>query len=305
MSEEPESPATPVTVDLLKVLRAKPIKVLPTDRLNAEKQFGVIRGYVAASGPERKAVANKEVGAIVQIHENTVSICNPFLQDNGLLVKEGQKNRPSEEAADYAQAYEWDTDKAAHQLAPVFRRAWFGAALIPKLMFRALTKDEAITFLANEAKAPKEYKPNLEMILEYLKTAGVINMEGSNITLGPTARGPVDNGLHALAASHAAGDPTIAGAALAVTSGPTSAGAGTTTTPTTARFSKNLDPLIVGLIDKLPDSSADAAWPLADRARWLNAAANIFDLMYTDPGPEGITVSLEGKTLSIKKGAGP
>ena len=41
------------------------------------------------------------------------------------------------------------------------------------------------------------------------------------------------------------------------------------------------DPLIQGLFSKLPEPSA--AWPLPARQKWLQTAANIFDLMYT-PG---------------------
>jgi hypothetical protein len=38
------------------------------------------------------------------------------------------------------------------------------------------------------------------------------------------------------------------------------------------------DPLIEGLFSKLPDPSTE--WPLPARQKWLQTAANIFDLMY-------------------------
>ena len=38
------------------------------------------------------------------------------------------------------------------------------------------------------------------------------------------------------------------------------------------------DPLIQGLFSKLPEPEAE--WPLAARQKWLQTAANIFDLMY-------------------------
>jgi hypothetical protein len=38
------------------------------------------------------------------------------------------------------------------------------------------------------------------------------------------------------------------------------------------------DPLIQGLFSKLPEPSAE--WPLPARQKWLQTAANIFDLMY-------------------------
>jgi hypothetical protein len=46
-----------------------------------------------------------------------------------------------------------------------------------------------------------------------------------------------------------------------------------------------LDPLILGLVRKLP--APDELWPIADRVRWLQAAANNFSLLYkSDDGGE-------------------
>lgn len=285
-NESSESSAAPST-ESIKSSKAKPIKVLPTERLGFEKQLGVLRGYAAASGAERKAVSNRDVSTIVQIHENTVSICNPFFQDVGLLSKEGMKNRPSDEVADYAQAFEWDPEKAAGKLACVFRKSWFGTALIPKLTFRSLTKDEATTFLANEAKAPKEYKTNLEILLEYLRAAGVIQSDGATITLGPNAKDSSENGGVQLNKQN--GGPVDP-----------SAGGGAPQIPPPVEDEPRMEPLIRGLIEKLPE--AGSKWNLVDRAKWLNAAASNFDLMYESEDDTGIAVTLEGSTLSIKKG---
>ena len=38
------------------------------------------------------------------------------------------------------------------------------------------------------------------------------------------------------------------------------------------------DPLIQGLVDRLPEP--DSIWSLDDRVRWLRTAANIFSLIY-------------------------
>jgi hypothetical protein len=44
----------------------------------------------------------------------------------------------------------------------------------------------------------------------------------------------------------------------------------------------NHDPLILGLFQKLPEPDAD--WPAKDRLKWLQSAANIFDLVYKGEG---------------------
>jgi hypothetical protein len=59
-------------------------------------------------------------------------------------------------------------------------------------------------------------------------------------------------------------------------------------------------PFIRGLIDTLPEP--DSAWSKAARAKWLTTAANIFDLIYEDPDPNGLTIVLKGSTLTISSG---
>ncbi len=54
---------------------------------------------------------------------------------------------------------------------------------------------------------------------------------------------------------------------------------------------KDLHPFVVGLLNKLP--SPDSAWPMRDRAKWLQTASNIFDLMYTGGGSGEIVVSFK------------
>lgn len=68
--------------------------------------------------------------------------------------------------------------------------------------------------------------------------------------------------------------------------------------------SYDLHPFVQGLIEKLPPP--DGTWSLTDRAKWLTTAANIFDLMYASEDAEGgLTVRLEGKTLSILREPAP
>jgi hypothetical protein len=47
-------------------------------------------------------------------------------------------------------------------------------------------------------------------------------------------------------------------------------------------FGGGHDPLIIGLFQKLPPPEAD--WPVAGRVKWLQTAANIFDLLYKRDG---------------------
>lgn len=167
-----------------KAIKAKPLKALPTSRLTFEKQLSIIRAYAAASTNERKLVSNAEVGKIAEVDPNSVSLCNPFLREIQLIVREGHNHRPSDAAMDYFQAWKWNQDTAAAKLRPAIESSWFATVLSPRLNFRAMSKAEAMQALAEEIKAPKEFEGNLALLLDYLKVAGVIIMENGTISIG-------------------------------------------------------------------------------------------------------------------------
>lgn len=172
-------------------LKAKPTKILPTNRISFDGQMSILRAYAAASGPQGQPVSNSEVGKIVSdLAESSISLCNAFYCDVGLLSRDGLKQRPSQAVLDYLQAFEWDQKTAATKLKPVLENTWFAKALVPKLAFRQLTKDEAIAFLAEEAKASKEYKKQLETLLDFLGASGVVRYEGTTIYKVTTSSPP-------------------------------------------------------------------------------------------------------------------
>jgi hypothetical protein len=57
-------------------------------------------------------------------------------------------------------------------------------------------------------------------------------------------------------------------------------------------------PFIQGLLRKLPPPETD--WPMEGRAKWLQAAINIFDLMYTDSDDSRRSIGIELKKDSAK-----
>ena len=55
---------------------------------------------------------------------------------------------------------------------------------------------------------------------------------------------------------------------------------------------EKLDPLIRAVVDKLPKPGTD--WPIEDRAKWLKAAALIFNLLYkSGEGDSGLKQKTE------------
>jgi hypothetical protein len=59
-----------------------------------------------------------------------------------------------------------------------------------------------------------------------------------------------------------------------------------------------MHPFIKGLLRKLP--KPDSEWTVESRAKWLQAAVNIFDLMYTDSDDSRRTLSIDFKKDSAK-----
>ena len=68
--------------------------------------------------------------------------------------------------------------------------------------------------------------------------------------------------------------------------------------PSEAESSKLPDPLIQALVDKLP--KPDTIWLLEDRAKWLRAAAIIFNLVYKPGEANEAELKIEEKTSALK-----
>jgi hypothetical protein len=60
----------------------------------------------------------------------------------------------------------------------------------------------------------------------------------------------------------------------------------------------DLPPFVKGLLKKLPSEGAE--WPVEQRAKWLQAAVHIFDLMYTDSDDSRRSITVEAKKDSAK-----
>jgi len=253
--------------------RVKLRKALPTDRVTFAKQLDILRAAAAASGPDRKPVSNDDIAKVVNIHFNSISNCNPFFLEAGLFTRHKHQNMPCDEVFAYAERYEWEQEKAAYKLAPIIRKTWFCLTLVPKLTFRSLSVEEAIGFLAEEAGASRDYKDQLFMLVEYMRVSGIVAVEGNMVSL-------------------------IKGATEESQQSNKSENQPIKDTDSRKDIDRNeeLNPFIQGLLKKLPQPETD--WPIAGRVKWLQTAANIFGLIYTDTGGNEIEyIAIEKKQL--------
>ena len=252
------------TVRAARTARPKLNKALPTDRATVLKQLGILRATTAASGPERKPVSNDDVSKIASLHPGTISVCNPFFLESGLLTRVKLQNVPCEEAFAYADRHRWDGEKAAIKLAPVIRKTWFCTALLPKLAFRPLSVDEAVAFLAEEAGAAPEYKDQLAMLVEYLRISGIVSVDGGMVTASDAEVTPPPPPLD--------GTPPPANQANNKNGaqGETVGG----------NVGLNLDPLLLALLEKIPGRGQK--WPAEKRLRWFKTFAMNVSQVYDD-----------------------
>jgi hypothetical protein len=89
--------------------------------------------------------------------------------------------------------YEWDQATAATALQPIFAASWFAKAIVPKLRIRTMTRDEAVSDLAQAAKVGPTYRNQLRTLLFYLEACGLIEERDGKLMAtkaGPQPQGP-------------------------------------------------------------------------------------------------------------------
>jgi hypothetical protein len=259
-TSEPKAPR------IVRTARPRLRKALPNGRISFAKQLDILRAAAVASGIEHKPVSNEEVAGIVNIYFGSISNCNPFFLETGLYERQKQQNVPCDEVFAYAEGHKWDPEKSAHKLAPVIRKSWFCALLLPRITFRPVALDDAIGIFAAEAGASPEYKDQLAMLVEFMRVAGIIHVENGLISLAPAA----------VAIDAPKPHEVLANPALSIEKADFNESSG-------ARFARGngleRHPFIEGLLKTLPET--DSEWSTAGRLKWLQAASNIFGLIYT------------------------
>lgn len=155
----------------------KPTKALPTDRIKLPKQLDVVRAFGVIYSQTGAPVTFEEAGAIASFKSSTASLMAAFVTQNGMLKRTEGGLVPAGEVVEYARAFEWNTETAAHELAPLIKKCWFAESLMPKLKFGARSEDELVADLAKEVNAAPKYRDQLVMLLSLLESVGLTERE--------------------------------------------------------------------------------------------------------------------------------
>jgi len=162
-------------------IKSKPKRALPTERVAFVKQIEILRAYAIGSPDGTKFLTNTDISGIVGIHPNSISLCNAFFVENGLLQRGESGLAPTSDVIAYGRSFEWDQDSAPEKLGPTLQRTWFAEALLPRAALRVITETEALTVLAESASADKSYRSQLLFLIDYLEFSKLIMREGTNI----------------------------------------------------------------------------------------------------------------------------
>jgi hypothetical protein len=161
--------------------RNRAVRPLPSKRLRFESQLRVLKGWTVA-GKRSASPTNGDVEDICGIAATTISTNNAFFVDANLLLKDGGGYRPSPVALEFGRADEFHAPDAIRKLAPALAGTWFFETLSGRLEFGPLAVDDAILRLAEQSGADTEHRPQLEVILEWLKATGLIAVQGDQIS---------------------------------------------------------------------------------------------------------------------------
>jgi hypothetical protein len=127
-----------------------------------------------------------EAAEIVKMASATIQIAHAFLSSVNLITRTGTgAYTVSADALAFLKAYEWDKDTASHKLAPTFRNAWFGQALLARITFGPIEEKTAIGVLAEACSAGPEYEKELRMLIEFMAAGGLVIREGGQVRPRP------------------------------------------------------------------------------------------------------------------------
>lgn len=181
--------------------RKQPTKRLPTDRIKFKSQLEIIRAYGNASQGGTRAINYKEVAKQMKMDPDSVTLMSVFLVENGFADRVGNDLMPSKPVVDFALAHTWSAETAPKKLASLVKKTWFGQFICTALGFRAQTENEIVAELAHEISAGPEFKPRIELLIDYAEAVGLIRRENNQLMLAESITESTPQKLESMASA--------------------------------------------------------------------------------------------------------
>lgn len=167
--------------DAAPVAGPQPLRPLPSTRTKFDTQLLILRAFAAASGPTKRPAQNADVANASGVNISTVSSCNRFFADVGLIEQQGRGYVPAQAVYDFQLAHSWNPDTAAHKLAGSIEQSWIWETIGGRLSIRSLTDDEVTAALADAVKAPPAFRASIEIIIEFLIAVGLVERDAGGL----------------------------------------------------------------------------------------------------------------------------
>lgn len=152
---------------------------LPSDRISFARQLDILRGFAVAAADNNGAASSAAVAPLIGMSHNTINIATPFFSHSGLLSRTDRgRFVPSEAVVEFSRATQWDRNTAAHRLAPVIRRSWFGQIITRMVSVQRRSIQDVLTDLSGAANAGPAERAQLELLIEYAVAAGLVARDG-------------------------------------------------------------------------------------------------------------------------------
>lgn len=141
-----------------------------------ETLIQVLKTYVIGTKNGESPIDYQEVASISGLNPSTVSGCNKFFEENGMLIlrKRGMYV-PSQEIVNFSRELPWDVENAKRKLRNVLKRTWFGELVLKKFELNTSYKEsELISSLGKEAGALDDQMASLKRIIELMEYSELI-----------------------------------------------------------------------------------------------------------------------------------
>lgn len=158
-------------------------KVLPSDRLTAERQIAALRAFAAvAESNEGKAVTNDKAGDVIKMAAATIVVTNAFFCDIGLLSRAEGGFLVSPEAAAFLRAEGGlSPEDAPEKLKPLFEKQWFMQILAPRLRLGPMDISSVQKVIGEECSASKEHLARIDVLIDLLCFVKCLAREGNQV----------------------------------------------------------------------------------------------------------------------------
>lgn len=154
---------------------------LPYDQVSLERQFDILKAYVAYHQKEKKAAGYKEIAPLAKISATMVSGSLKFWASTGLLLQSDGKYSPSEKLIDLCNQLSWGTDEEALRvLREALADTWFVKHIeIAFSVHQSASYEEISNSIGAITGVPKTklVEASLKRLIELLEKAEFIKKE--------------------------------------------------------------------------------------------------------------------------------